>query len=317
VLDLLEGRWTQAHDAATRLIGDRYIPARKLRLWLAGFLGREQGNHTLMELAWSDIDGTLTDGQATEPGSRHFQYSISAQRLAAALALDARQHEQAHAWLEMHDRWMAWSGAVLGKAEARLLWSRYYLELDELDRAQEHARAALSHASNPRQPLVLIAIQRFLGQVAIRLGRLEEAAEHLSASLDSATACELPFEIALTQLAQAELAVETRNIEVARELLVSVRVTCEPLGAQRALTRVTDLEQRLSTASRPRYPAGLTQREVEVLRLVAGGLTDAEVANELYLSPRTVSSYLSSVFNKLGVNSRTAAAAFAIREGLA
>ena len=64
------------------------------------------------------------------------------------------------------------------------------------------------------------------------------------------------------------------------------------------------------------YPAGLTAREVEVLRLVAQGMTNAQVARELYLSPRTVHRHLNSVYNKLGTNSRAAAARFASEHGL-
>jgi DNA-binding NarL/FixJ family response regulator len=64
------------------------------------------------------------------------------------------------------------------------------------------------------------------------------------------------------------------------------------------------------------YPAGLTTREVEVLRLVAEGLTDAEVAARLFLSPRTVSTHLRAIYGKLDVSSRTAAARLAAEYGL-
>ncbi len=64
------------------------------------------------------------------------------------------------------------------------------------------------------------------------------------------------------------------------------------------------------------YPAGLTAREVEVLRLVARGLTDAAVAKQLFLSPRTISTYLRSIYGKLAVSSRTAAARLAAEYGL-
>ncbi len=60
------------------------------------------------------------------------------------------------------------------------------------------------------------------------------------------------------------------------------------------------------------YPAGLTAREVEVLRLVAGGLTDAQVAKSLFISPRTVNGHVRSIYAKLGVDSRAAATRFAI-----
>ena len=59
-------------------------------------------------------------------------------------------------------------------------------------------------------------------------------------------------------------------------------------------------------------PAGLTAREVEVLRWVAHGLTDSQVAEQLVISPRTVTSHLSSIYNKLGVTSRAAATRFAV-----
>ena len=51
----------------------------------------------------------------------------------------------------------------------------------------------------------------------------------------------------------------------------------------------------------------LSDRELEVLSLVAGGLSDAEVAENLYVSPRTVGGHLRGVYRKLGVKSRTAA----------
>jgi DNA-binding NarL/FixJ family response regulator len=68
--------------------------------------------------------------------------------------------------------------------------------------------------------------------------------------------------------------------------------------------------------SRPAYPAGLTAREVEVLRLVAEGLTNEQVAERLIISPRTVEKHLESIYGKLGVSSRTAATRFAVEHQL-
>jgi non-specific serine/threonine protein kinase len=64
-------------------------------------------------------------------------------------------------------------------------------------------------------------------------------------------------------------------------------------------------------------PAGLSEREVEVLRLVAQGLTNAEVAAQLYLSPRTVEAHLRRIYDKLGTSSRAAAVRFALEHDLA
>lgn len=60
--------------------------------------------------------------------------------------------------------------------------------------------------------------------------------------------------------------------------------------------------------------AGLTAREVEVLQLVAQGLTDAQVADQLVISPRTVNWHLTVIYSKLGVSSRSAATRYAIEQ---
>jgi non-specific serine/threonine protein kinase len=65
------------------------------------------------------------------------------------------------------------------------------------------------------------------------------------------------------------------------------------------------------TEAPPAYPAGLSAREVEVLRLVARGMTNSQIAKELFLSPRTVNWHLTSVYRKLGFSSRPQAARFA------
>jgi DNA-binding NarL/FixJ family response regulator len=59
------------------------------------------------------------------------------------------------------------------------------------------------------------------------------------------------------------------------------------------------------------YPAGLTAREVEVLRLIAQGWTDAQIAKHLVISPRTVNHHTTSLYSKLGVSSRAAATRYA------
>src|SRR5438067_1739506 len=63
-------------------------------------------------------------------------------------------------------------------------------------------------------------------------------------------------------------------------------------------------------------PDGLTAREVEVLRLVAQGLTDAQVAEQLVISPRTVNTHLTAIYGKIGVSSRSTATRYAIEHHL-
>ena len=151
-------------------------------------------------------------------------------------------------------------------------------------------------------------------------GHHAEAQDHLDRALALADACAAPYDRALTLLALAELRAATGKRDEARALLDEVRAICTPLGAQRALARAGALDARLAaTAPRPAapdYPAGLTAREVEVLRLVAQGLTDAQVAERLFVSLATVKTHLRSIYGKLDVPSRTAAARFAAEHGL-
>jgi DNA-binding NarL/FixJ family response regulator len=65
-----------------------------------------------------------------------------------------------------------------------------------------------------------------------------------------------------------------------------------------------------------RLPGGLTEREAEVLRLVAAGKSNKAIAVELALSPKTVDRHMSNIFTKIGVSSRAAATSFAHREGI-
>jgi predicted ATPase/DNA-binding CsgD family transcriptional regulator len=73
----------------------------------------------------------------------------------------------------------------------------------------------------------------------------------------------------------------------------------------------------ITSSSASKHPAGLTSRELEVLGLVAEGLTSAQIATELFLSPRTVETHLTSIYHKLGVSSRAAATRFALEHDLA
>jgi predicted ATPase/DNA-binding CsgD family transcriptional regulator len=87
------------------------------------------------------------------------------------------------------------------------------------------------------------------------------------------------------------------------------------LSAEEPHTLPSPAQEQLPS-SKPEHPARLTTREVEVLRLVAEGLTNAQIAKELFISPRTVHRHLNSIYHKLGVSSRAAATRFAVEHGL-
>ena len=85
----------------------------------------------------------------------------------------------------------------------------------------------------------------------------------------------------------------------------------ERLGAALDIRATRDLNQ-----ASP-LPAGLTDREAQVLRLVASGRSNKDIAATLFLSDRTVARHLSNIFAKTGVSSRSAATAYAFEHGLA
>ncbi len=91
------------------------------------------------------------------------------------------------------------------------------------------------------------------------------------------------------------------------------------MGAARTLSQADALDALLlaPSADRPTaLPAGLTVREAEVLRLLATGLANAEIARHLSISPRTVDAHLTTIYGKLGVTTRGAAIRFALDHDL-
>jgi DNA-binding CsgD family transcriptional regulator len=273
-------------------------------------------------LAWRMIGDALPDGADTAPetilGAVVRINALAFQRLAAHLALMEGDIASARAWLEAHNRWLAWDGAVLGRSEGHALWAQFHRQIRDVATAHEHAERALALASEPRQPLALLQAHRLLGELDIEARRFEGAQVHLDAALALAHACEAPYERALTLLALVALRAATEEREEAMHLLDKIRTICEPLGAKPALAHADALAARLDATqpAAPSYPAGLSAREVEVLRLVAQGLTNPQVAERLYLSPRTVEQHLRSIYNKTGVSTRAAATAFAYEHGL-
>jgi DNA-binding CsgD family transcriptional regulator len=311
---VLTGDWTKAVaglDHHMEHSVHSITPIHTWRLMVAMYCGDR-------EMVWSEIRHVMPHGPATEFGDHRYFILDPLVRLAVEQALSEGDLEVGRAWLETFDRLLNWSGAVLGKAEGVLLWARYHHVAGDVIQARQHAEQALAHASNPRQPLTLISVHRFLGRLDTDAMHFVEAEKHFEASLILACACQTPFERALTLIELADLRLAQRRIDEAASLLDEVQSICEPLEAKPTLARTDALRQRLTqlTKATPHYPAGLSQREVEVLRLVAKGLTDAEVADRLFISRRTVTSHLTNIFNKLGVNARAAAVAAAAHVGI-
>jgi ATP/maltotriose-dependent transcriptional regulator MalT len=269
------------------------------------------------ELAWRLVDELLPDGPAIEPGDCIFVNAIELQRVAVALALDAGDLASASAWLKAHDRWLAWAGAVLGLADGQLAWAAYCRTAGDDNQARAHAERAITCATEPRQPLALVAAHRLLGELDTDAGFFDDAARHLDASLRLADACDAPFDRALTLLALAALLATTGDHTQATVLLDEARAICTPLGAQPTLARANALATRLTPSpSSTEFPAGLSAREVEVLSLLTRGMSNRAIASQLFVSVRTVERHIRNLYTKINAHNRADATAFAFRHGL-
>jgi DNA-binding CsgD family transcriptional regulator/tetratricopeptide (TPR) repeat protein len=312
VSDVLNGNWADLL-ATVRQNSPRYI--RLVVVALVAPLAREQGNP---DLAWTLVNEGLPDGPETDPGASA-GYIVPLRALAVQLALDAGDLDAARRWLDAFDRWIEWSGAVLGRADAHCCWAEYFRARNNRNAARMRATQALEAAGEPRQPVALLRSRRLQGELDLEDGQLEQARAHLDAALALSRACGARNEEAQTLLALASLSSASGDRSTARTRLATVRDLCAAMGATRILARVDEIENRLCATDRVdrvSLPAGLTPREAEVLRLLAAGLSNAEIADRLSLSPRTINAHLTNIYGKLSVNTRGAAIRFALDHGL-
>jgi transcriptional regulator with XRE-family HTH domain/tetratricopeptide (TPR) repeat protein len=228
--------WAQRRDAVTGQV--------TVNLPYVGAMARAQGAH---DEAWALVREGLPDGSDTTPGTTHFT-AVDLYCLAARLALDTGEHALARQWLEAHDRWRVWAGAEVcwGRANGLLAWAEYHQATGDSHRALQHAEQARVAASDPRQPLLLLASHRLLGDLLREAGRTDAARAYLDTALALADACGAPYERALTLLTRARLAQQTGAVTVARDALAAARANCERLDASATLAHITALTNTLT-----------------------------------------------------------------------
>jgi DNA-binding NarL/FixJ family response regulator len=130
------------------------------------------------------------------------------------------------------------------------------------------------------------------------------------------------YEIARTQWRLAEALAEAGRRDEAAEQWSQAAQTADRLRARPLRAALDDLARRARIGTASRGPddgavlAALTSREREVLRLIAAGRSNREIASVLFIAPKTASVHVSNILGKLGAASRTEAAAIAHREGL-
>jgi DNA-binding CsgD family transcriptional regulator len=182
------------------------------------------------------------------------------------------------------------------------------LAVGDLDEARRAAEELSEIATAGKRPMLEAIAACAQGQVELAESNAEAALKALRHACRTWQELDAPYEVARTR-ALIGLACERLGDEESAELeLDAAREVFERLGAAPDLARLGSL-----TGAAPH---GLSARELEVLRHVAAGKTNREIAEELVVSEHTVARHLQNIFTKLGVSSRTAATAFAFEHHL-
>ena len=198
-----------------------------------------------------------------------------------------------------------------------------HLEVAVLAGRPEYAQTFLRRLEPVASPATADAftlIDRHRGGAYLLLGEPERAREHYLAALAAGEKMRFRPEVALTRLALAELILDhyPRERAEAFEHLEFCIPEFRDMKMQPSLEQAERLLARRGR-SRPRapaYPDGLTSREVEVLRLIARGLTNQQIAEELTISLNTVLHHVTNIFGKTGAANRTEASGYAHRQSL-
>src|SRR5215218_535888 len=152
------------------------------------------------------------------------------------------------------------------------------------------------------------------GRVAMARGDAAAAASELQKAINYFAVLGLRLDAARSRLALART-LASESPEIAIDTARQARNELDALGDSREADIAAALMRSLGAKGRagPRAAGLLTQREIEVLRLLGEGLTNAEIAARLFISPKTAEHHVSRIFAKLGLAKRSEAAAYAVR----
>jgi DNA-binding NarL/FixJ family response regulator len=184
------------------------------------------------------------------------------------------------------------------------------LAAGQRDAARVAAEELASLVDDSAPPFLRATTDFAVGCVRLADGEEGEAVSHLRRASATFGETEVPFEAARARL-QLALAYRALGDREAADIeLEAARVVFDRLGAQPELERIALLSP-VGDAPAPERAHGLTARECEVLRQVATGATNRQIAADLHISQHTVARHLQNIFAKLDVSSRAAATAFA------
>lgn len=294
----VHGEWTQALDealhACERLGAPPAHPAIGFAHYEVGELRRVRGEFEAAERAYRDAS---RNGHSPQPGLGLLDLSRGRVETARAALLHALEE------------------AAQPLARARLLGAVVEAEL-----AQENLASGRASAEELKQiavendaPALRGAAGYAEGAVQLAEGQDLAAALNLRQTVQLWREVDAPYEAARTQVLLAQSCRRLGDVGTAELELDAACATFARLGASSELSAALALAD---AGHRPGASDGLSRRELEVLRLVAAGQTNREIAGELTLSEHTVRRHLQNIFAKLDVSSRAAATAYAYQHHL-
>ncbi len=193
----------------------------------------------------------------------------------------------------------------LGRAQLLPAQAQIAIAADDMAGAVTALEELESIARDFASPALIAAAASTRGRVQLASGD-RGAVATLRQAADRWQELGAPHEVATARMLQGAALREEGDLDAAATAFESAGALFSQLGAKFDLLSLSNF-----TNCSPNLPAGLTTRECEVLRLVAAGKTNKQIAGELFLSEKTVARHLSNIFAKVDVTSRSAATAFA------